>query len=246
VKVTGSLRSQKFLIWWALIFSVVFAAALGMLLHLLPPPSALWSADQVAQFYTEHSLDIRLGAAVMAVVSGFFIPFTIPVVAQMRRHEADRTPVWSMLTLVSGAVTSVTIFLPPVFFGTAAFTPTRPAEVTAVIHEVGLLMMITAAQTFVFMWVAVVVICLTPHTVAHSPFPRWFGYLTLWDALVLEVGVLAYLFKSGPFAWNGILAFWVAAGAFFSWMIVLAVLMVKAINRQLAEEQSSVNVPVAV
>ncbi len=242
---TASLRSQKVLIWWALIFCGIFGAALAFLLHLVPPPSALWSADQVAQFYTAHNLDIRLGAAVMSVVSAWIIPFSVAVAAQMRRHEADRVPVWTMLAATSGAVSSVTIFLPPMIFGAAAFTPTRLAAVTATLHEVGLLILITGAQTFIFLAVAIAVICLSPHTVGNSPFPRWFGYFTIWVTLLLEVVVLAYLFKSGPFSWNGLIVFWVAFGTFFAWMIVLSVLNLRAINRQLADELSSVDMPAA-
>lgn len=39
------------------------------------------------------------------------------------------------------------------------------------------------------------------------------------------------LFKTGPFAYNGILAFWVVAVDFFVWMVVMSIVMMKAIAR---------------
>jgi hypothetical protein len=61
--------------------------------------------------------------------------------------------------------------LPPLFWGVAAFTPNRPADVTAIMHELGTLTITTTDQYYIFMWVAVVVICLLPNRVVHSPFP---------------------------------------------------------------------------
>jgi hypothetical protein len=51
-------------------------------------------------------------------------------------------------------------------------------------------------------------------------FPRWVGYANIWTAILATPGCLITLFKSGPFAWNGAIAFWVAAIAFGIWMMV--------------------------
>lgn len=37
------------------------------------------------------------------------------------------------------------------------------------------------------------------------------------------------LFKTGPLAYNGILAFWAVAVDFFLWMVVMSVVMLRAI-----------------
>ena len=39
------------------------------------------------------------------------------------------------------------------------------------------------------------------------------------------------LFKTGPLAYNGVLAFWVVAVDFFVWMVVMSVVMMKVIGR---------------
>lgn len=37
--------------------------------------------------------------------------------------------------------------------------------------------------------------------------------------------------RSGPFAWNGLQSFWVAAGAFFVWLVAMTPLTLHAIDR---------------
>jgi hypothetical protein len=50
-----------------------------------------------------------------------------------------------------------------------------------------------------------------------------------------EVGVLAQLFNSGPFAWNGLFTFWIPLTVFVAWFFVIAYTMLRAIS---AQEQS--------
>ena len=46
---------------------------------------------------------------------------------------------------------------------------------------------------------------------------------------------LLYFFKTGPFAWNGIFAFWLPLSVFGAWIIVFFVILRAAILRQAAE-----------
>jgi hypothetical protein len=141
-----------------------------------------------------------------------------------------------MMALAAGALTTVYLTLPPLFWGVAAFTPTRNPEITATFHEFGVLSVITTDQYFVFLWVAIVVVCLTPTKVVASPFPRWFGYFSAWCALIFECGAVAFLPRSGPFAWNGLLAFWLPFSVFGVWMIVVSVLLLRALRQQSDED----------
>ncbi len=36
--------------------------------------------------------------------------------------------------------------------------------------------------------------------------------------------------RAGPFAWNGFFDFWLAAGAFFAWLVVMTPLVLRAIR----------------
>jgi hypothetical protein len=52
----------------------------------------------------------------------------------------------------------------------AAFTPTRP-EITATVHELGVISLVTTDQYVMFLFVSVAVICLLPNDVVNSPVP---------------------------------------------------------------------------
>lgn len=229
-----SLRSQKVLVWWTVVFAIIYGLALRFLLHMLPPPTAKWSADQIAQFYVEHSSEIKIGATISSWTGAFFVPIAIVVAIQMYRQENGK-PVWSIAACTMGTLMSIFLVLPPLFWGVAAFTPDRAAEVTAIMHELGTLTLVTTDQYFIFMWVAIVVVCLVPNTVVHSPFPRWYGYFTAWTALMFEAGAIAFLTRSGLFAWNGLLVFWSPLTLFGAWIAVTATLLNKSINKQMRE-----------
>lgn len=95
-----------------------------------------------------------------------------------------------------------------------------------------MLTFVTTDQYYIFMWVAIAVVALIPNNVVHTPFPRWFGYYTAWTALMFEAGAIAFLTPSGPFSWNGLLAFWSPVVTFFAWIVVMAILMFRAIAAQ--------------
>jgi hypothetical protein len=209
----------------------IYGICLYFLLHMLPPPSPTWSAERVAAFYEQNGAQIKWGATITSWTSAFMIPLTVVVAGQIARHERGR-PIWSVLSLVGGSLMSIFLVLPPVFWGVAAFTPTRAPEITATVHELALLTLVTTDQYFIFLWVGIVVICLAPTSVIHSPFPRWFGYFTAWIALMFEVGALAFLTRTGPLAWNGLLVFWSPLSLFGLWVIVMAILLFRAIGEQ--------------
>ena len=226
-----STTKQRVLIWWTLISIAIFGTAYTFLIRLLPLPSPTLGAAAVAQFYTDHSLSIRLGATICSWTGAFLVPLSVVVAVQLSRLEKG-IPVWSILYFAGGILTSIFLVIPPLLWGVAAFTPSRPAEITLIIHEMSLLMWVTTTQFFIFYMVALIVVTLTADPETRSPFPRWFGYLTIWAALITEVGAVGYLTKQGPFAWDGLFIFWLPFGVGFAWLFLLAFLLLRGLGRQ--------------
>jgi hypothetical protein len=71
---------------------------------------------------------------------------------------------------------------------------------------------------------------------AKPYYPRWVAYICFWEAIQMESTMLIALFKEGPFAFNGLLGFWLPVIAYFIWMIVMTIYTHKAIMRRVAEE----------
>jgi hypothetical protein len=237
-----SLGSQRALVWWAIAFTVIYGLALGLLLHMIPPPSAKLSAPEIAHWYAARHDSIRIGAVIAGWTGAFLVPLFVVIAVQMARLE-DRSKVWTITAICGGAMMSIFLVLPPLFWGVAAFTPTRAPEVTALMHELAMLTLVTTDQYYIFVWVAVAVIALRATTVRHSPFPRWYGYFTLWTALMFEAGAIAFLARTGPFAWNGLLVFWSPLSLFGAWIIVTCYLLLKAIRLQREDHESDEAIP---
>jgi hypothetical protein len=73
---------------------------------------------------------------------------------------------------------------------------------------------------------------------AQPIWPRWVGYLNLWIAMSGAGGAVAVFFKDGPFAWNGLVGFYIPIGAFTIWIAVMTYFMHTGITRQFETERS--------
>ena len=221
-------RVQTVLIWWGLLFMFAYGVVLWGLLDMIPPPSATMTAEEVAAFYRDNSLPIRVGAMVASWISAFAVPIAVVISVQMVRLEQG-VPTWAILQFAGGIMMSIFLVLPPLFWGVAAFTPDRLAEITAGFHELAMLTLVTTDQYFIFQMVPIAVIALTRKS---EVFPRWLGYFTIWAALMFEAGALAFLVKSGPFSWNGMFVYWFPLIVFGTWISVISGVLLRAIRRQ--------------
>ncbi|WP_220454030.1 hypothetical protein [Nocardioides immobilis] len=227
-------RSQRAILWWGIGMAVVYGIVLIFLFEMVPPPSAEWSAAQVADFYQEKSTQIRWGAVICGWTGAFMMPILAVVAIQMARVETGGAKIWSALSLVSGAMMSIFLVLPPIFWGAAAYTADRDEEITAMVHQIAMLNLVTSDQYYIFMWIGVTVIALRPATqlVKHNPFPRWWGYLSLWITVMFEAGAFAFVPKSGPLSWNGLLVFWSPLTLFSVWITIQSWLIFRALRGQ--------------
>lgn len=227
----ASIATQRALIWWALLMMIAFMLCFVFLIRMVPLPSATLTADQVAAIYRANGLNIRIGAVICSWVAAFMVPLAMVITVQMQRVERG-WPIWSVLQLCGGCLMSMFLCFPPLIWGVAAFSPDRPAEITLVIHELANLTLVTTDQYFIFQYVAIAVIALTGRPDPLSPFPRWYGYYTIWTAVMFEVGALGFIPRTGPFAWNGLFVFWIPLTIFGVWIIATSALILAALGRQ--------------
>ncbi|MFT4054124.1 MAG: hypothetical protein QM681_06425 [Novosphingobium sp.] len=212
------------------------AATLGtglLLAGFVPPPSPALSADQIAALFRDNSMLIRIGMILgLAGITGYAALVCV-ITAQMRRMDTP-TRLAADMQLGAGAIGVLTVMFPNMLLAIAAFRPERDPALTQLLNDVAWLLIIPAFPTFLAQFGAIAIGTFTDRR-PDPVFPRWVGYLNLWIGLLFCPGALAYIFRSGPFAWNGLLAFWVAAGAFFVWLVAMTPLTLGAINRSARE-----------
>jgi hypothetical protein len=224
-------KKQRILLVWMWGFSIAQGAALVSVIRVFPPPSATWTAERVAQWYQGHSTAILAAAMLLSWTSAPLIQFSVVLWHQARRVEIG-AKIWSTLILIGVSLTSVFIAILGMCFGTAAYSPYRAPEITEVMHQFGVLFMVTTEQFFIAGWVGVALVCFTTPDRPDNPFPLWWGWTTVWAILLFEPGAVAFLFKTGPLSINGIFAFWIPAIGFALWTVGQTVLIWRALRIQ--------------
>lgn len=201
----------------------IVVALIGWLIAgVLPiPPAADDTPAEIVAFYGDNPTAVRVGL-MLAVLGLSGIGALVAVIGTQMIRMEGRTPVLAFLQLVSGAVTWVMLIVPLVIMNVAAFRPDRSPELTVTLNDLAWILFIPPVGPFLAQNVAIAVAILTDRG-ARPVLPRWVGYLNLWVGFLFLPGMLAYFFKAGPFAWQGIFSFWLALAAYATWAVVMGV-----------------------
>lgn len=225
---------QRVCAWAGPVLMPVLLAGL-IAAHWFPPPSPADSAADVAAFYQQHTNGIRVGSLLVALAGTLMAPFAAVIAMQIKRIARGGQAL-AYLELVMAALWVAGIVIPATLFMAAAFNPERDAQITQALHVAGWLPFVA----MVFPLIAVHISIAAAAFLDDRPdpvFPRWVGYFNVWMAFLLVPGVLALFFKTGPFAWNGVLTFWLAATAEGFWYLIMCVVLRRAVSHQEREEQ---------
>jgi hypothetical protein len=230
------LKAQQYLIWIGLVGAFGYFCALWLLMGVIPPIAPTLNAKTVVEFYAEHNTRCRIGGVVAMAAAGFWLAYGAVISAQMVRHESG-FPIWSVLQAMASTFGAIIFAIPVLFWYVAAYTVTRNPEITATFNELAYLAFLTPIAAFTLQLLPLIVVCLASNRDgAYTAFPRWLAYLTVFMISAGDLPVLAVLFKTGPFAWNGIVGWWLPLAGFTVWVPAITVLLLRAIRHQAATE----------
>ena len=114
---------------------------------------------------------------------------------------------------------------------TIAFRPERSSEVTYALNDLAWLG-VTAPFWSACIQMACVGIAALVDKTPTPVLPRWYGFLVLWVVLLSFPGSLIPFFYTGPFAWNGILSFWLPAVVFGIFVITTTYVFLKVLKKE--------------
>lgn len=175
------------------------------------------TADIVA-FFVDDANRVRAGF----VISSIGVVLMLPMLALISLHlfRMDReNPLLAFLQLVTAAATMVINMFPQLIFAIAAFRTDRDPGDIMLLNDLAWLMLFTGIAPFMVQNVAIGVAILRDKT---ATFPRWVAWLNFFVAFSFIPDVLAFFFKTGPFAWNGIFVFWLALTTYTVFLFVMA------------------------
>lgn len=222
--------------------SQVFGAACGPLCAIgwilgfwcfagfIPPPEPSAGPDEIVAFYQSNTNSIRLGLTILMFAGAFYAPWTAVITVQMKRIEGTHSPM-AYTQLALGAVFVLVFILPVMMWETAAFRPEGSPEIVQRLNDLGWITFLNPVSTIFVQGLAIAVVIFQDKR-SEPVFPRWAAYFNVWSVLVFLPGALLVFFKSGPFAWNGLLAWWIPLGVFTIWMLTMSWLLYRAIQQQ--------------
>lgn len=216
---------------FVLLFSVGFIFCAGF----MPAPAPTMPADELAAMYRDNSVMIRVGCALMMFATGLLLPWLSLISAQMSRIKTC-SPALANTQLTTGTAVVAFLMLPILLWAVTAFRPERDPAMTQLLNDLAWLCLVTPVSIAVLQVVALGVAILGDRA-AQPVFPRWAGYYNLWTGFIFVPGVAAMFARSGPFAWNGLLPYWIPFAFFGAWFLVMYVLLLGAIRQQ--EQQAA-------
>jgi hypothetical protein len=211
---------ETFAGWCALAAILLFFLAMGPGFRFLPPLSPSLSAEQFAQHFRDHAVSVRIGSILMMTGAALLFPMFGAMSAAMVRMKG-RPDALAWTQLATAIVTFAPLFMCSFFFAAASFRPERGAEDVLAINDLGWFFLVMPTPAALIQLV-VFGIAILGDDKQRPVFPRWLAYFSFWVGILFFAGVFIPLFKTGPFAWNGLLAFWVPLAVFGIWTPVMA------------------------
>lgn len=225
----SSIQAQLLCVWGSPLATLMWLVGFLWLAGFAPPLSPNLPAADIQAYYVEHATGIRIGMCLTMMGAALIGPFVAAISTQMRRIEGTHTPLAD--TQLGLGMLMVVFFVVPCFLlGTAAFRPERDAELIMLLNDAGWLPFVGAFQCTFFQLVAIAVCILKDRE--QRVFPRWVGYFNVWVAVLLLPASLVLFFRRGPFAWDGVLAFWLVLVVFCGWFLIMFWEVRKAILAQ--------------
>jgi hypothetical protein len=230
-----SSRIQLWCLWAGPLAVVTYLIFFGAIAGFVPPPSPHWSAGHVAAFFQAHHTSIRVGQLGALVASTLFFPFFAVISAQIWRIERPQ-PVLAMMQFGAAVLLLVFFAICSMLWVAASFRPELSASTVRALNDLSWLAFVMVFPGYVLQMICIAIAAFNDRG-PHPVWPRWAAYLNLWTGLSGMGGGIAVFFKHGPFAWNGLIGFYVPFGMFVVWISVTTYLLHTGISRQLAEER---------
>ena len=187
----------------------------------VPPPDPNADAMVIFERFRENATGIRVGMTLCILAAAFLLLWGAAIAAQVRRLEGEHPLLTWAFVAATGCITLEFAF-PSAFWVAAAYRLDVPANVRALNDMSWLPWMIISTGMFQMLILA--------DQRTEPIYPRWFGYYNLWSAIGVAPASLLYIFKTGPFAWNGIFGFYIPAATAFSWIVLSGVMTARAVR----------------
>jgi hypothetical protein len=228
---------ERVILWTLPAVAVVWIAAFFLFPGFVPPMSPEASATEVAEFYSENLSRVRYSMILFNWFCVALIPILMLIVERMRAM-AHRTPVMRYCVIgVSGAA-PIVFLTSTVFWLIAAFRPDRSPDLTLLLNDLAWVTF-TCGVPFLVALCLFLALAIAYDAQEDPVFPRWVAWFNVVIAIVLVPAAFAGLTQTGPFAWDGLVSFWLRNVAIALWIVVMAMVLRQAMERDRPESATA-------
>ena len=231
----SSIPSQKIGLACTWIFTLLTAIGwLGIAHFWLPARADLGLEATKVWFTEEHRSGVLVGCSLFYIAAGLLTPGSIQFGIMLAKIEG-RWPLWSLTTATCGVFISLIVFFNACAWLVAAYRPETGADVIQSWND-------WAWFAFLLGWIYLSIEMLATAFVElqddrEQPMvPRWLSWFTIAGAVGIVSAAGPAFLKSGPFAYHGLLAFYMPVAVWGVYLNVTAWYMWQELVR---EEQAT-------
>ena len=242
VVTAGSTRAdgiQRFAVWCGPAFLVLYLIFFVFVAGFVPPLAPSRNGAEVLAFFAEHRIRIQVGQVGGLIVSTLLFPFFTVISREIARIERTRTsglPILAMMQFAGGVLLVVYFQLCSMIWLVLSYRHDLDPALARVLDDAAWLIFVMVFPSYVMQMLCLAVAAFRDKR-EQPTWPRWTGYLNIWVALTGAGGGIAVFFTSGPFAWNGLIGFYIPIAVFAGWLAAMTYVLLNGLtlNREPSE-----------
>jgi len=218
-------------VWSGVVVIVALIVAQGFIMGFIPPPSPALAAHDLAQIFIDRKSSILIGCLIQCICWTFYGTWAIPIIMFIRKTERSM-PVLTYASLVNVGGGWVFFILIPMTWAVIAFRAETLDPVTVQIMNDWVWFDWLYTWPSFSVWMIIIAAAIFFDHNVPTLYPRWVAYFNVWcGVLIFPAGLIGF-FKTGPFAYNGLISFWFDVCVFFGWMAGMTIMTFKVITAE--------------
>jgi hypothetical protein len=228
---TGRLTGPKRELWLAWYVTVAFYAMYSVVffgLSRTQPPGRPWlDPNETVGWFADRHGGLLIGFGMIFVLGGFSAVALALITYSIRRMSVSPAYAYSYLILYAIAAIPGFLYI-CVAMTTGVLRPDRSPDMVQWLYDLGFLSFVGTMGVFLIgslIWMVAILLD------RNGVFPKWFGYLSLVNALTEVVIAPSWIFQRGVLAYNGAIGFWVNVPVFGLYTVAFIYLLRNFIQR---------------
>lgn len=225
---TRNPKLDQWICFWSIpVFYTLFGVIFVLFGRIMPPPSPTLSTDEIVVFMTAPGLPVAV--ALLALSLGMYALNSGLMLTQMKRMVGVSPVLRYAYVAVLGVGGLPGCLFPGYMFALGAFRPEYDPDILVMLYDLGFLCFVGSLGCFIIQYVVFAVAVFLDK---RGIFPKWLGYFSIWTLVTELVAAPVFITRSGPFAWDGLLAFYQGTVIWVAWQTCVTIALYKAIKHQ--------------